>query len=232
MDNLENLIKQTRQLTLLYVEDDKSARKSTLSILEDLFDNIIVAIDGKDGLEKYKNNNINLVITDISMPNMNGLDMSKNIKEINYNQPIIVLTALTDIAIIKEAIDIDIDAFINKPLIDVDILFNKLEQIIKRINYEKTQKKLEKAQLTFNMIKNISHQWRQPLSVISMISSGYSFKIENNIELNDKDFEGATIITQKVEELSSVFNKLEKLDLDTIDSEEFEKLVEISNPIY
>ena len=232
MIEVEELIKQTKDLKLLYVEDNKDARDSTLLILDDLFDNIIVGVDGKDGLEKFQSGVFDLVITDISMPIMDGLDMSRSIKKVNYNQPIIVLTALTDISIVKEAIDIGIDAFINKPLEDLDILFNKLEKVIKKINYEKTQQELEKAKLLFGMIRNISHHWKQPLSVISTITSGFELKLENDMEITDEDFKNIQIITKKVEELSTVFDKLDTLDLDTIDIKEFEKLVEISNPMY
>ncbi len=231
MIEVEELIKQTKDLRLLYVEDNKEARDSTLLILDDLFDNIVVGVDGKDGLEKFQSGVFDLVITDISMPIMNGLNMSRNIKKINYNQPIIILTALTDISIVKEALDIGIDAFLNKPLEDLGILFSKLEQVIKKINYEKTQQELEKAKLFLSMIRNISHHWKQPLSVISMISSECSFKIENGIKITNEDFKGAAMITQKAEELSNMLNKLDILDLDTFDINEFKKLIEISNPI-
>ena len=57
MDNLEDIIKYTKDLTLLYIEDNLEARENTLFILEEFFDNIIVAVDGEDGLDKFKNSN-------------------------------------------------------------------------------------------------------------------------------------------------------------------------------
>jgi len=140
MIDLENLIKQTKSLKLLYVEDNKDVTETTLFILEDLFDDILIAVDGKDGLNKFKNNKIDLVLTDIDMPNMDGLEMSKAIKQININQPIIVLTAITDIKDIKEANDIDIDSFIYKPISDINILFNKIEECVKKMNNNKELK--------------------------------------------------------------------------------------------
>ncbi len=140
MIDLENLIKQTKDLRLLYVEDNKDVTETTLFILEDLFDDILIAVDGKDGLNKFKNNKIDLVLTDIDMPNMDGLEMSKAIKQININQPIIVLTAITDIKDIKEANDIDIDSFIYKPISDINILFNKIEECVKKMNNNKELK--------------------------------------------------------------------------------------------
>jgi len=132
MFDIENLIEQTQELTLLYVEDNEDARESTLFILDDLFDNIIIAVDGKDGLEKFKNNKIDLVITDVSMPNMDGLEMSRAIKEIDNSLSIIILTALTNTSTIKEATEMGIDNFINKPIDDVDLLFDNLKKIVKK----------------------------------------------------------------------------------------------------
>ena len=85
MINLKKLQSITNTMKVFYVEDDENARESTLVMLEDLFDNIIIATDGKDGLEKFQNNNIDLIITDISMPYMNGLEMCEKIRDIDDN---------------------------------------------------------------------------------------------------------------------------------------------------
>jgi len=240
MYDIDLLVANTKKLKLLFVEDNADARESTLLILNDLFDNIIVAVDGADGLEKYKQNqDIDLVLSDINMPNMNGIEMCKAIKEIKPDQSIIILTALIDIVTIKDAIDIGIDGFINKPLEDIDILFAKIDQIVKKINYDLQQKELEQArlnqekiELVMKLIQNISHHWKQPLSVIAAISSGLSFKIENKMPLSEEDYKSTDIITSKIQELSSVFNRLESLQLNNVTLEDIEKILYISNPIY
>ena len=75
MNDLELIINDTRKLKLLYVEDNPEITESTLMILEEFFTHIIVAVDGVDGLEKLEENDIDLIITDICMPNMNGFEM-------------------------------------------------------------------------------------------------------------------------------------------------------------
>jgi len=224
---------------LLYVEDNESVRESTLLILEEFFSNIIVAIDGKDGLEKFRNNNVDLILTDISMPLMDGLEMSREIKKINTNMPIIILTAITCIDIIKESINIGIDCFINKPIEDIDIFLSKFNSILKQINYDKQQiekrnihNDKEKIKLLHDVIHNMSHHFRQPLSIITAISSGYSFKIDNNMEFDLEDKESMDTITQKAQELSSILNNIENINLDNITIEEIGNLIKISNPIY
>lgn len=239
MINIDDLIEVTKDLRLLYVEDNEDARESTLLVLDDLFDNIIVAVDGEDGLNKFKNNTIDLIITDISMPNIDGLKMSKAIKQIDYNIPIIILTALTDLSVIKEAIDIGIDSFINKPLEDIDILFNKLNQIIKKINYGRFQQELakinqekEKNHILFNMLNEIAHQWRQPLCVISTISSGYLYKKENNLQSENDDTEMALMVQQTTQKLSDLISKITNLNINDINIEKLQNIIQVSNPIY
>ena len=81
MSDIEEMIKFLKDIKLLYVEDNNEARESTLEVLEEFFSNITVAIDGKDGLDKFKNNDIELIITDINMPKLNGLIMIEEIKK-------------------------------------------------------------------------------------------------------------------------------------------------------
>ena len=83
MRDVSDIIKHTYPLNLLYVEDNKDAREAVLTILEDFFENIIICVDGEDGLEKFKTNDIDLIISDINMPKLNGLEMIKEIRDID-----------------------------------------------------------------------------------------------------------------------------------------------------
>ncbi|MEA3513477.1 MAG: response regulator, partial [Campylobacterota bacterium] len=76
----------------------------------------------------YKSKDIDIIISDVNMPVMNGLEMSEEIRSINKEQTIIFLTSLTDLSILKKAIDLGINSFIDKPLIDANILFDKISK--------------------------------------------------------------------------------------------------------
>ena len=103
----------TSKITLLYVEDDDQARETTTLMLSNFFDNIIVAVNGRDGIEKFNENNIDLIITDINMPILNGLDM---IKELDADIPIMIISAHNEPEFLLEAIRFGVDGFIIKPL--------------------------------------------------------------------------------------------------------------------
>ncbi|MEA3372443.1 MAG: response regulator [Campylobacterota bacterium] len=77
MTNIENVIKHSQPLRLLYVEDNEEARVSMQGLLGEFFNEITVGVDGEDGFEKFKNHPIDLIITDINMPRLNGLEMTK-----------------------------------------------------------------------------------------------------------------------------------------------------------
>ncbi len=232
MLDIDLLKKQTTNLTLLYVEDEQMTRENTILLLQEIFENIIVAVDGEDGLNKFKDNKIDLIITDINMPNLNGLDMIKYIKKIDNQIPIIVFTAIMDLSAIKTAIDIGIDAFINKPLSDIDLLFNKIDILLKKILFDRNEKEKERMKLIAKMLHTISHHWKQPLSIISVISSTLEFKIDNNILLTHKDFQQIKTITMQTQELSDILGKIDKIDLENMGENDFKDIIEISNTLY
>ncbi len=146
MDKLEELISYTKSLKLLYVEDEEDVRRSTLSILQDFFDDIIVAHDGKDGLDKYlehlhKENQFNLIITDINMPNLNGLEMITEIKRLDDNIAIVVFSALQNSKYFVECIKQNITGYIIKPL-DLTQLIGVLESVMQSIQIKRSQLKI------------------------------------------------------------------------------------------
>ena len=144
MQNIEELINYTKILKLLYVEDNEAARESTLLILEEFFLTITVAINGEDGYEKFQENDIDLIITDINMPKLNGLAMVKKIRGLNKEIPILVLSAYNESGFFIESIKLGVDGYLLKP-IDMDqfmSMLGKVTQKIKLINQIKEHTQL------------------------------------------------------------------------------------------
>ncbi|MDY0192791.1 MAG: EAL domain-containing protein [Aliarcobacter butzleri] len=130
-----NNISILKNISILYVEDEKDLREVTHEILKSFTKNQYIAENGQEGLELFKKyeKNIDLIVTDINMPILNGLEMAKEIKNINPNIPIIITTAFSNKEYLLESIDIGIDKYVLKP-IDIAKLLQAMSQSI--IYYE------------------------------------------------------------------------------------------------
>ncbi len=135
----EDMIEYAKNLTLLYVEDNQDAREMTSIILEDFFGEVILGVDGVDGFQKFQQHSIDLVITDINMPNMNGIEMCEKIREIDNDIPLIVLSAHNEDTYFMQSIQIGINGYILKP-IDIEQLTNLINRVVQNQKYAKEAK--------------------------------------------------------------------------------------------
>ncbi|RXK02865.1 response regulator [Halarcobacter bivalviorum] len=116
MSNIDkNLLKR---LKVLYVEDDASVRNDLVSLLSNFFQNVFFAEDGKEGLRVYEENKdeIDVIIADINMPNLNGIDMVKKIREIDKDVFVLFATAYSDNEFLSEAIKLKVFEYVTKPI--------------------------------------------------------------------------------------------------------------------
>jgi CheY-like chemotaxis protein len=102
--------------TVMYVEDDLATQKLIEKILNRYCKEGFVANDGVEGLALYKKILPNIVLSDIVMPNMNGIKMSEKIRELNPKQIISLFTAYNEPEFKEKALELNIDAYIMKPL--------------------------------------------------------------------------------------------------------------------
>jgi len=82
-----------QEMTVLYVEDDEITREMAYRMLSKYFKTVIPAADGRTGFDLYNDNEPDIIITDLSMPEMSGFEMIEKIRETNTIVPIIVTTA-------------------------------------------------------------------------------------------------------------------------------------------
>lgn len=148
----ENHIALFKDLTILYVEDDDFLREKLESIFKKLFKNVLTACDGKEGfdlfLQNYQNENrVDVIVSDINMPTLNGLEMLRKIREYDKDIPTIFLTAHSESHFLLEAIELHVSEYITKPL-NIQILFEKIhkaylpfyqKEILKKQNRELEQ---------------------------------------------------------------------------------------------
>ncbi len=137
-----SLEKYAKEISILFVEDDKGISKKMEILLYEIFSKIEVAFDGNEALEKYYNfykaNNEypDLIITDIRMPNMDGIELIKHIYKENANQKIIVLSAHNESEYLIELVNLGIYRFILKPM-DYNNFFEIIFKVSKEIYMEK-----------------------------------------------------------------------------------------------
>ncbi|EKQ8551889.1 response regulator transcription factor [Campylobacter jejuni] len=149
---------ECKELIILVVEDEVKTRESMINILSERFSKVIGAQNGDEGLKKFKKFKPDLVITDIAMPIMDGLDMVREIKEISDDVPIVVLSAYSEKERLLRSIDIGIDKYLIKP-VDIEELFKVLDYLI--------GEKIEA-----NMLVKISEEYQFNKTKRTLICSG------------------------------------------------------------
>ena len=124
----------SESLTLLYVEDEDFIRKNALLFLEDRFAALYEADNAFTALEIYREKKPDIIITDISMPKMNGLQLCREIRQNDTKTPIIITTAHTDTAYLLEAVELQLVKYLVKPIDEkrlheaLQLCFDKLRE--------------------------------------------------------------------------------------------------------
>jgi DNA-binding response OmpR family regulator len=178
MFNFEELYQQTKNLSILFVEDYAPLREKIIEILEDFFTVVEDAQDGEEGLKKYKEYRkshgraFDIVITDIKMPKRDGISLARAILEINEEQIIVVLSAHQETDYLMQLINMGIAQFIPKP-VEPEKLLEVISLVSKKIKNVKTEPlKSDTVTLDNNLI------WDKKL--LSLIDGQYSIELTKN----------------------------------------------------
>jgi diguanylate cyclase (GGDEF)-like protein/PAS domain S-box-containing protein len=141
-----------RSLNVLYVEDDPEIRRQLVLFLSRRVGNLLVAENGLEGLEQFRQHRPDVVITDIVMPLMDGLKMAEGIKATDVDIPIIVTTAFNDQDFFLNAIEVGIDHYVLKP-IHLDALLDAIRKaaknVFQRSEIERKNRALQLAAMVF-----------------------------------------------------------------------------------
>ena len=163
-----------KNLKVLIVEDEQKLANLIRNSIKELFFKVAIAKDGIDGIKKFKSFKPDIVISDISMPNLSGLEMCKIIKS-NSQTPIIILSAYSQKEMLLEAIDLGISKYFIKPF-DIESFIEYLKELSNKINKEKdyTLKVLTLSSLIFSN----SHKFSL---IVSIFTSKFLFSIRRFI---------------------------------------------------
>ena len=184
-----------KNIKILYVEDEKEIRENTKRPLEYLCDKLFVASDGQEGLELYRQHNPDIVVSDIKMPNMNGIDMCKAIKKIKKEQHIVFTTAHSESSYFIEAIEMQVDGYILKP-IDYDLVENKIKNIIKQIN---TKYKLQQQEILTKEVAKLQD------NLLVVLDKNQNIIFSNDNFLDFFQIKNLTQFQRKYKKISDLF---------------------------
>ncbi|PLY04466.1 MAG: hypothetical protein C0625_16370 [Arcobacter sp.] len=116
------LKKYTKDLNVLFVEDDIDFRKEFFELLQDIFPKVTTAVDGLDALDKYKeyhtytNKYYDLIISDIKMPNYDGVQLVDAVYKIKKDQKVVILSARNEFNYLLPLVNLGIHQFFTKPI--------------------------------------------------------------------------------------------------------------------
>lgn len=118
---------ELKNLSILYVEDDAETRRQFAHMLGKIVGTVYVASDGQQGVEIFSGKQPDLVVSDIMMPVMDGLEMTAKIREQNPETPIILTTAFNETRYLLRAIELGIDNYVLKP-VEFQLLHRAISQ--------------------------------------------------------------------------------------------------------
>lgn len=108
-------IVELKKLNILYVDDDEVLCSSTKNILSPLFNNVFIAENGEEAIKIFDNQKIHIVMMDVKMHNLSGIDVAKYMRDKDKNIPIFLVSSYTDVNELIEAIKLDLVDYIKKP---------------------------------------------------------------------------------------------------------------------
>ena len=129
-----------KECVVLYVEDEKIVRDQTHLILKDFVKEMYVASSGEEGLKIALEKEVDVIVTDILMPGISGLEMLKKLKtEHNRTIPAIITTAFNETEYLMEAISLKVDGFIMKPINARDLISHIYTAILPNLHNKEMQ---------------------------------------------------------------------------------------------
>lgn len=175
--------------TILVVEDEKDIRNMMCEYLKNNGFHVYEASDGEKAFELLENQYIDLVITDIMMPNMDGYRLTKELRNSEYNMPILMITAKESIEDKEKAYDQGIDDYMVKPII--------LREMVLRVN-----SLLKRAK--------INHEKKIQLNYMTLDYESFTVTVENEIiTLPKKEF---LLLFKLLSEIDRIFTKNQIMD--------------------
>ncbi|MCP4756808.1 MAG: response regulator [Proteobacteria bacterium] len=205
---LKQLVESSLDFKILYVEDDDQLRENTLRLLSTFFKTIDSAVNGQEGFDKYRSDEYDIVISDLRMPVMGGIEMVKNIKNLNDDQMVVITSAHDESQYLLELIGLGVENFILKPL-DVEQFLSVLGKTIRYINLKRME-----VDYTRKLEATVEKRTKE-------LSTAYEKLEEYSSTLEQK-------VAMRTAELNQTLKEVEKANTKVMDSIEYAKRIQRS----
>jgi signal transduction histidine kinase len=160
------LLQNNEQKTLLIVDDEPVIRDLCMRALTDY--HILEAGDGEEALRIYERGGVDVILTDVMMPKLDGLELLKRLKEREPTLVVIIMTGYADKELILKALKADADDFITKPLNLLQLKSAVDKALVKKALKEEIANLRNLDRVKTNFLSLISHKFRTPITSISL----------------------------------------------------------------
>ncbi len=242
-------MKNNTKPTIMIIDDEPTIRQSFAFLLDDHDYKTIQAANGREGLEIFEHEKVDLILVDLRMPEIDGLKVLSRIKLISPNTPLIVISGTGSIGDAVEALHLGAWDYLLKPIQEYSLLLHAVENALEKAKLieenqeyqknleimvakktEKINKALEEKKI---LLKELNHRVKNNLNVIISLLSLKS----NTITLEKNAIEAFNECSNLVYSMSMVHEELyQSEDLSEINMESYIeklaiKMIEIYNPI-
>jgi len=173
-----------KQKTILCVDDEPIIRELCVNVLDDY--HVLLAKDGLEALKILETITVDIVLSDVMMPNLDGLELLRKIKELQPDQAVILMTGYSDKELILRALKAGADDFINKP-INILQLSTTVEKVSEKQKIRQELTNLKRTdQLKSDFLGLISHKLKTPATAISLFIQNIAEGVESPNDANFK----------------------------------------------
>jgi signal transduction histidine kinase len=159
--------RQSQEVKCILIVDDEAIIRDLCSKALKGF-RVLEAADGEEALRVFKKGGVDVILTDVMMPTMDGIELLKKLKEMEPTLVVIVMTGYTDKDVILNALKADADDFITKPLNLLQLRTAIDKALVKKALKEEIANLKNLDRLKSNFLSMISHKFRTPITSISL----------------------------------------------------------------
>lgn len=206
--DIKEIAKITKTMDILYVEDEEDLQDKNVNLLGNLFRSVTPASNGVEALELYENTTYDIVMSDINMPKMNGIDLCQTILSKNPKQQIIITSAYNDSENLQVLMDLGISHFISKPM-DFKRVISIIGKTVLSIEEEKN-----------NANKNLIDDTTGFKNLVALHRDIESFKDMNLLLISLKNFSSLQTI-YGIDEADKILNEFTSNLGDFLENKDF-----------